>query len=111
MAVFQCVVEGSPTLSVQWQKDDHWILEDPTIERTFENNIAILKIPMCEAVHSGKYSCQVVNEAGQTKCSASLTVQGLYIISYGHHSSARAFITGHLSFALQSLLRSQRNLT
>uniref|UniRef100_A0A667WSQ4 Ig-like domain-containing protein n=1 Tax=Myripristis murdjan TaxID=586833 RepID=A0A667WSQ4_9TELE len=40
VAVFQCAVEGSPTLSVQWQKDENWILEDPEIERTFENNVA-----------------------------------------------------------------------
>lgn len=82
MAEFCCVVEGSSTLSVQWQKDDNWILEDPKIERTFENNVAILKIPACEAAHSGKYSCQVVNEAGQAKCSATLTVQGLYSTGY-----------------------------
>lgn len=77
MAEFQCVVEGSPTLSVQWRKDENWILEDPKIERTFENNVATLKIPACEASHSGKYTCQVVNEAGQDKCLATLMVQGI----------------------------------
>ena len=77
MAEFQCVVKGSPTLSVRWQKDENWILEDPTIERTFENNVATLRIPACEATHSGKYTCQVVNEAGQDKCFATLTVQGI----------------------------------
>lgn len=76
LAQFQCVVAGSPTLSVQWQKDENWILEDPKIERMFENNVATLKIPVCEACHSGKYTCQVLNEAGQDKCFASLTVQG-----------------------------------
>lgn len=77
MAEFQCVVKGSPTLSVQWQKDENWILEDPKIERSFENNVAILRIPVCEVTHSGKYTCQVVNEAGQDKCFASLMVQGI----------------------------------
>lgn len=100
MAVFRCEVEGSPTLSVQWQKDDNWILEDPKIERTFENNVATLKIPVCEAVHSGRYSCQAVNEAGQTRCSASLTVQGLSPTSSVCRFSVRAFITAHLCFAL-----------
>lgn len=75
-AEFQCVVVGSPTLSVQWQKDEDWILEDPKIERTFENNVATLRIPACEVAHGGKYTCQVMNEAGQDKCFASLTVQG-----------------------------------
>lgn len=76
MAEFQCVVAGSPTLTIQWQKDESWILEDPKIQRTFENNVAILRIPACEATHSGKYTCQVLNEAGQDKCFATLTVQG-----------------------------------
>lgn len=76
MAEFQCVVTGSPTFSVQWQKDDSWIMEDPKMERTFENNVATLRIPACEAMHSGRYTCQVSNEAGQDKCSASLIVQG-----------------------------------
>lgn len=80
MAEFQCIVEGSPTLSVQWKKDENWILEDPKIERTFENNVAILRIPASEVTHSGKYTCQVVNEAGQDKCFATLTVQGIPVL-------------------------------
>lgn len=62
---------------MQWQKDENWILEDPKIARTFEKNVATLRIPACEASHSGKYTCQVVNEAGQEKCFAVLTVQGI----------------------------------
>lgn len=72
----KCVVRGSPPLSIQWQKDENWILEDPSIERTFENNIATLRIPVCESIHSGKYTCQAVNDAGQEKCFATLVVQG-----------------------------------
>ncbi|XP_068457588.1 titin-like [Clinocottus analis] len=75
VAVFRCSVEGSLPLSVQWQKDEIWIPEDPTVERTFENNQATLRIPSCEATHGGKYTCQVVNEAGQDKCTAALVVQ------------------------------------
>ena len=79
-AVFHCTVKGSPTLSVQWQKDERWILEDPKIERTFENNVAMLRIPACEASHSGKFTCQVTNEAGQDRCFAMLTVQGIALL-------------------------------
>lgn len=87
MAAFQCVVAGSPTLSVQWKKDENWILEDPKIERTFENNVASLRIPVCEVTHGGKYTCQVANEAGQDKCFATLTVQGnnLFSTNHGQH--------------------------
>ncbi|KAF7647134.1 hypothetical protein LDENG_00176940 [Lucifuga dentata] len=75
VAEFQCTVKGSPTLSVQWLKDDV-ILEDPNLETTFENHVATLRIPACEVSHNGKYSCRVTNEAGQEECSANLTVQG-----------------------------------
>ncbi|XP_068589742.1 roundabout homolog 3-like [Cebidichthys violaceus] len=78
VAVFRCSVEGSLPLSVQWQKDENWITEDPTVERTFENKEATLRIPSCEATHRGKYTCQVVNEAGQDKCTATLVVQGTH---------------------------------
>lgn len=86
VAEFCCSVEGSAPLSVQWQKDENWISVDPQIERTFKNNVATLRIPACEANHSGKYTCQVVNEAGQDKCFATLTVQGICFMhdSYTH---------------------------
>ncbi|XP_049450272.1 titin-like [Epinephelus fuscoguttatus] len=75
VAVFHCTVEGSLPLSVQWQKDENWIPEDPKIEKTYKNKEATLRIPACEATHGGKYTCQVVNEAGQDECFATLVVQ------------------------------------
>ncbi|XP_051980649.1 titin-like, partial [Xyrauchen texanus] len=75
VAEFKCIVRGSPPLSIQWQKNENWILEDPKIERTFENNIATLRIPESKSTHSGKYTCQALNEAGQEKCFATLLVQ------------------------------------
>lgn len=77
---FKCVVKGSPILTIQWQKDETWILEDPKIEKTFENNVATLRIPACESTHSGRYTCQAMNEAGQVKCFATLLVEGWLFI-------------------------------
>uniref|UniRef100_A0A8C9Z9W6 Ig-like domain-containing protein n=1 Tax=Sander lucioperca TaxID=283035 RepID=A0A8C9Z9W6_SANLU len=76
VAVFRCTVDGSQPLCVQWQKDENCIAEDPNIERRFENKEATLRILTCEAIHSGKYTCQVVNDAGQDRCFATLKVQG-----------------------------------
>lgn len=76
VAVFHCVVDGSLPIDVQWQKDENWISQDPKTERRFENKEATLRIPVCEAIHGGNYSCQVVNEAGQDKCFATLVVEG-----------------------------------
>lgn len=71
------MVKGSAPLTVQWQKDEEWILEDPKIEKMFDGSVAILRIPVCESGHGGRYTCQAVNEAGQEKCFATLLVQGL----------------------------------
>ncbi len=75
-AVFRCMVEGSLPLFIQWQKDEKWITEDPKIRTAFNNKAATLTISACEATHRGKYTCQVVNEAGQDRCFAILVVQG-----------------------------------
>lgn len=81
VAEFKCVVKGSPPLTIQWQKDETWILEDAEIEKTFENNAAALRILMCQSNHSGRYTCQATNEAGQEKCFATLLVQGLLFMA------------------------------
>uniref|UniRef100_A0A8C2ZQB4 Titin n=1 Tax=Cyclopterus lumpus TaxID=8103 RepID=A0A8C2ZQB4_CYCLU len=93
VAVFRCSVEGSPPLSVQWQKDENWIPEDPTVERTFENKEATLRIPSCEATHGGKYTCQVVNEAGQDKCTVALTAMTVQV-TRGNPVSLECRLTG-----------------
>lgn len=103
VAVFQCVVDGSLPVTVQWLKDENWISEDPKTERRFENNEATLRIPVCEAAHGGNYSCQVVNEAGQDKCFATLVVEGTsscmcinlvlqYISSYSSKKHTHLFV-------------------
>lgn len=102
-AVFRCTVEGSLPLSVQWQKDENWIPEDPQIERTFHNQEATFRIPACGATHSGKYTCWVVNEAGQDKCFATLVVQGtsasclILLPNFTAHSNGSNMCT-HLFF-------------
>lgn len=75
-AVFHCSVEGSAPLYVQWQKDNVGIPVGSDIERTFQDKEAILRITACDAADSGKYTCHVVNEAGESTCFATLTVQG-----------------------------------
>ncbi|XP_039598490.1 titin-like, partial [Polypterus senegalus] len=74
-ALFQCTVTGSPPLSVRWQKDEDWLSEGANTEMKFENNVATLKIGYAEASHSGRYTCQAINEAGTDKCFATLVVK------------------------------------
>uniref|UniRef100_A0A673JL27 Titin n=1 Tax=Sinocyclocheilus rhinocerous TaxID=307959 RepID=A0A673JL27_9TELE len=80
---FKCVVRGSPPLSIQWQKDENWILEDPSIERTFLNSIddnsVSLEIECLEKADTGTYTCKLTNKAGSCECSGTLRVKGQII--------------------------------
>lgn len=74
-AVLRCTVEGSPPLTVQWQRDGNRIPEDPHIHIVFHNQEVTFRIRACEAHHGGKYTCRAENEAGRAECSAVLVVQ------------------------------------
>lgn len=73
----QATVKGSTPITAKWMKDSEILRDDdPNIKMMFENNVASLSITTVAISHGGKYLCQAENEAGQTKCEATLTVQG-----------------------------------
>ncbi|XP_078540256.1 titin-like [Lissotriton helveticus] len=74
-AIFQCTVTGSSPLSMSWIKDGRVVDEGDNVSLSFENNVATLTIFTVERSHSGRYTCQAVNDAGTEKCFASLQVQ------------------------------------
>lgn len=74
----QGTIKGSSPITVKWKKDSEILRDDdPNIKMVFGNNVATLSITAVAISHGGKYSCQAENEAGQQKCEATLTVQGL----------------------------------
>ncbi|XP_059576117.1 titin-like, partial [Alligator mississippiensis] len=74
-AALEAVVEGSPPISVLWLKDKGDIIrESDTVQMFFADNVATLEIESAEGVHSGKYICQIKNDAGMRECSAFLQV-------------------------------------
>lgn len=74
----QGTIKGSSPITVKWKKDSEILRDDdPNVKMVFGNNVAILSITAVAISHGGKYSCQAENEAGQQKCEATLTVQGL----------------------------------
>lgn len=76
-AALEAVVEGSPPISVLWLKDKGDIIrESDTVQMFFADNVATLEIESAEGVHSGKYICQIKNDAGMRECSAFLQVLG-----------------------------------
>lgn len=73
----QAVVEGFQPISVVWLKDKGDVIrESENIRISFTDNIATLQLGSPEAAHSGKYVCQIKNDAGMRECSAVLTVLG-----------------------------------
>lgn len=74
----QGMIKGSAPITVKWMKDSELLRDDdPKIKMRFENNIASISFSSVEIKHGGKYTCLVENEAGQQKCEAVLTIQGL----------------------------------
>lgn len=73
----QAVVEGFQPISVVWLKDKGDVIRESENTRiSFIDNIATLQLGSPEASNSGKYVCQIKNDAGMRECSAVLTVLG-----------------------------------
>uniref|UniRef100_G3UK67 Titin n=1 Tax=Loxodonta africana TaxID=9785 RepID=G3UK67_LOXAF len=70
----QAVVEGFQPISVVWLKNGDVIRESENTRISFMDNIATLQLGSPEASNSGKYVCQIKNDAGMRECSAVLTV-------------------------------------
>uniref|UniRef100_A0A3P8STD5 Ig-like domain-containing protein n=1 Tax=Amphiprion percula TaxID=161767 RepID=A0A3P8STD5_AMPPE len=72
----QGTIKGSAPITVKWMKDSDILRDDdPNIKMLFESGVASLSIATVVISHGGKYSCKAVNEAGQQKCEATVTVQ------------------------------------
>lgn len=73
----RAVVEGFQPISVVWLKDKgEMIRESENTRISFTDNVATLQLGSPEASNSGKYVCQIKNDAGMRECSAILTVLG-----------------------------------
>lgn len=73
----RAVVEGFQPIAVIWLKDKGDIIRESENTRiSFIDNVATLQLESPEASNSGKYVCQIRNDAGMRECSAVLTVLG-----------------------------------
>lgn len=73
----RAVVEGFQPISVVWLKDKGEVIRESENTRiSFIDNVATLQLGSPEASNSGKYVCQIKNDAGMRECSAVLTVLG-----------------------------------
>lgn len=74
----QGTLKGSTTITTKWLKDSELLRDDdPNVKMSFENNVVSISFSSVQTEHGGKYTCLAQNEAGQQKCDAVLSIQGL----------------------------------
>lgn len=84
-AQLQAEVDGTPPITVAWLKDKEEVVrESENISFSFFNNISTLKFANTKPENTGKYTCQIKNEAGAQECFANLSVLGQYYLFSTH---------------------------
>uniref|UniRef100_A0A8D2JF20 Ig-like domain-containing protein n=1 Tax=Varanus komodoensis TaxID=61221 RepID=A0A8D2JF20_VARKO len=79
-AELQATVEGSEPISVVWLKDKGEIIrESDNLWMSYSDKVAVLQVVNAEPTNSGKYTCQIKNDAGSQECFATLSVLGWYL--------------------------------
>ncbi|XP_042333180.1 obscurin isoform X8 [Sceloporus undulatus] len=76
-AMFKCIVQGSPPLSVNWEKDGRNLggkSESNRIRIESQGEKNALKIQNTRLVDSGTYTCRAENPLGATSAAAALVV-------------------------------------
>lgn len=72
-------VEGAEPISVLWLKDKGEVIrESETLWMSYSEKVATLQIASTEPANTGKYICQIKNDAGSQECFANLSVLGWY---------------------------------
>ncbi|KAJ6655088.1 hypothetical protein lerEdw1_005992 [Lerista edwardsae] len=85
-AMFKCIVQGSPPLSVNWEKDGRHLggrAESNRIQIESQGEKNALKIQSTRLVDSGTYTCRAENPLGATSAAAALVVDTLDSYSPG----------------------------
>ena len=72
-----CVVQGKPIPKVEWYHDNKPIQEGKQIT-ILQDSEGICNLAISEVFpeDAGEYTCQAVNQLGETICSTSLVVEG-----------------------------------
>ena len=76
-AMFKCIVQGSPPLSVNWEKDGRHLggrSESNRIQIESQGEKNALKIQNTRLVDSGTYTCRAENPLGAASAAAALVV-------------------------------------
>lgn len=73
---FKSTFKGTPPFTVKWFKEDTELITGPSCFTGLEGLSCFIDLLSVGVSQSGTYSCQVSNDAGAVKCTASLLVKG-----------------------------------
>lgn len=107
-ARLQCSVKGSPELHIHWFWNEHELNDGEKYKLSFKNGVAILEILNLVVANSGRYSCEVSNNAGSESCSTLVAVKGSSCWIHSSSSSKLALVCNY-SFCMQSLHLLEKN--
>lgn len=74
-------VSGSQPMSILWLKNGADISGSDDYDFSFKSNVAVLCIKNSLRDHSGRYSCQATNDAGQAECDVTLKISGQFALT------------------------------
>uniref|UniRef100_A0A3Q3E3Q2 Ig-like domain-containing protein n=1 Tax=Hippocampus comes TaxID=109280 RepID=A0A3Q3E3Q2_HIPCM len=76
-ARLHCTMKGSPELHIHWFWNERELSPGDKHKMSFTNGTATLEITNVLVTDSGRYTCEVSNNAGSESCNAAVAVKGL----------------------------------
>lgn len=76
-ARLQCTIKGSPELHIHWFWNERELSNGDKHKISFKGGVATVEITNVLVTDSGRYTCEVSNNAGSESCSTLLAVKGL----------------------------------
>lgn len=105
-ARLQCTIKGSPELHIHWFWNERELNNGDKYKISFKSGVATVEIMNLLVTDSGRYTCEVSNNAGSESCSTLLAVKGLSKdLLYIHFSSDKKQTLALTAFTLPMMHR------
>ncbi|CDQ65442.1 unnamed protein product [Oncorhynchus mykiss] len=78
----ECKVKDTPSLRMQWYKNDTKITDGDNYRQSFVDSMAVLALRTTRFDDNGVYTCEATNDAGSISCSTTLRVKVINDIGF-----------------------------